>query len=1687
MNKSIKLFTALLLAVATLTTYSQSKAPEGNTTGLAGISDGGAATYQLPVYCPAGANGLQPSFAVTYNSLAGEGPLGRGWDIAGISSITRIGKTRYFDGYDQAVSTTSDQYAIDGQRLYDRNWGAGATRDYNTQDEAFKSVAFASGTTSDGGFIVTTKGGTTLEYGNTADSRLVPTNASKAFTWYLKKVTDKGGNTIVYTYTSSNGETRLDKAEYAGNKIEFVYTSRPDVSYRLVQNSKINYKSLLQTVNVYFGAVKMRSYQLNYTTINAASRLNTLTEYNNNNVQINQVAANWKRYLSYPNSGTSVSLTCNSVPISVNPLVLMSAVKATIVLDATGQNNTVKLDYMNNSSVITSQYIGFGKDLPTCLIGWDTDNEGNMELYIQSVSTDDDNALPKLSMYRLTADSNSNFRFSLVEKKDNNEPILSVSQKNFTSYYTYQSMVNTLGNTVIISSNAVTGGGPAEVAATIKTYSPDNTGTLLSYESDVFAEPLTSAVGLGFLGFTKVTVTDHLSGNVQERTTAFDSQNRPIRFNTSNKNGFTSLGSYEKTINYYYPYQKGCYFFSFNYAGKVIETSNLPYDISTTTTSTFSSYGTLASVVSATGVHSVTTTFSNYDSYGNAATVSSSETISGQSTPTETINRTYTNGLLTKETRSGGLSDDVTTEYGYYANGALNWVKTSSPNISTSVKTYTYETNYRYVSGISTSANGKTSSVTYHHNTLGQLFEAVDDLGNKTSYAYDPWGRLKDTTTPDGRKTSTSYGTSAVTGALYSVTATAPGQPTITAHIDCLGRAIKTETKGFNNATITVDRVYNAKGQLEKQSEHYTGGTPEYTSYSYNVYGKLETVTNRGRTTRYSYSAPITSATNNDPSGLTVTVTNPDGSKTISTTNGAGQLTSATDKGGNTVNFTNGVFGPTQIAACDMVSSIGYDAKGRQTSLIDANAGTTEYGYDALNRIISQKQEGQTTAQATGATYDGFGRVDTQTTEEGSLVFKYEDDFTKQSRGALLSATLTNKTGALVHKIEAQYEPTLGRLNTSTETIGSLSFSRQYGYDTNGRVNSETYPSGFQVKYVYDTYGNLSKVTKADGSPLWTANTVNATGQVETFTLGAAIACTHSFDATHMPSGIKVGNVFDYSYAFNSTTGNLSSRTDNKRGKSESFGYDSFDRLTTVTATGLPQQKTIYMPNGNILKKTDAGTYMYPSGETGVSALYDSPGTLSSLRQNLTYTSFNKVATITQGTYTAEITYGVSQERCKMVVKKDGATVLTRYYTGNYELEVTPAGSRRIHYIGGGNGLAAIYIETLNSSGALVGTPALYYVATDHLGSIMALLNPNGTLAQEYSYDAWGRYRDPNTWNYQNFNSFGINICYRGYTGHEMLPEFGLVNMNGRMYDPVLGRFLSPDNQVQDPTNSQSYNRYSYCLNNPLRYTDPSGWSTFSVVTPDGKGGWQVSTITINDGYDASRAKYEMEKMSQEYAEFMAESQAQMVAVRQYIAEQNDLYYSKFIQPLTGGISLPDIIVRGKPGNWHVDPVTQGMAWNAVNNYQFGGNAQGGRNTYNVDAAVNSLNQNSYPSYPAAKAAGCGSSCARFIRYSLEAGFGLQRDAFLGKTPVPARAYGPFLEGAGFSPVNTTNYLPGDIAVIQGYPGGTSDANGIPYGHIQMYNGTQWLSNFYQNSFWPGGGYRTNQPAFQIYRFGTYP
>lgn len=104
-----------------------------------------------------------------------------------------------------------------------------------------------------------------------------------------------------------------------------------------------------------------------------------------------------------------------------------------------------------------------------------------------------------------------------------------------------------------------------------------------------------------------------------------------------------------------------------------------------------------------------------------------------------------------------------------------------------------------------------------------------------------------------------------------------------------------------------------------------------------------------------------------------------------------------------------------------------------------------------------------------------------------------------------------------------------------------------------------------------------------------------------------------------------------------------------------------------------------------------------------------------------------------------------------------------------------------------------------------------------------------------YSYTPWGCMRDyatlePAAPGEQTYDNQQVSWFHRGFTGHEMLFGVDLINMNGRIYDPYTCRFVSTDNYVQAPGFSQSFNRYSYCWNNPLVYTDPDGEWVHLVV-----------------------------------------------------------------------------------------------------------------------------------------------------------------------------------------------------------------------------------------------------------------
>lgn len=120
-------------------------------------------------------------------------------------------------------------------------------------------------------------------------------------------------------------------------------------------------------------------------------------------------------------------------------------------------------------------------------------------------------------------------------------------------------------------------------------------------------------------------------------------------------------------------------------------------------------------------------------------------------------------------------------------------------------------------------------------------------------------------------------------------------------------------------------------------------------------------------------------------------------------------------------------------------------------------------------------------------------------------------------------------------------------------------------------------------------------------------------------------------------------------------------------------------------------------------------------------------------------------------------------------------------------------------------------------------TSSVYFIHRDYLGSVLQIADAQGNIVEENNFDAWGCRRNPSTQKAYTIGTAPKLLLGRGYTGHEHLEMFGVINMNARLYDPVLGRFLTPDPYVQILDFTQAFNRYSYALNNPFAYIDPSG------------------------------------------------------------------------------------------------------------------------------------------------------------------------------------------------------------------------------------------------------------------------
>jgi RHS repeat-associated protein len=915
--------------------------------------------------------------------------------------------------------------------------------------------------------------------------------------------------------------------------------------------------------------------------------------------------------------------------------------------------------------------------------------------------------------------------------------------------------------------------------------------------------------GKGFLGFSKITAIDQATGmkTVSENefnTTYYTAV--PYRTSTYLTSSGALLNQATHTNAFVSPAAKRFWIKTTD-----ISENNVFEGRTSTTVNVYDNFGNVTQSTVNNGVESIFTT-TGYGAYpagilNKPTTVSVSNTRTGQPTHNVTTAYGYNSiGQLTSKTDFNGSSKNVATVYEYFPLGNLKKT-TVTPNgagaSATRSTSSIYDLKGRYAES-STNELSQTSGATYDPK-WGKQLTATGVDGKITTYQYDAFGNATTTSPPApvAYNVTQSYGWDQTNGAVWYSLLSHPGKPNIKTWYDVLGREIKTETEGFGGQPIIQTKTYDARGNVASSTQPYKSGeTIITTTTQFDDYNRPNNVNSGslGTTTiGYTYAS----------GNLTTTTTAPAGTSS-QTTDASGKLINATDNGGTLtyIYFSHGGLKEVKNGSVTLASNQ-YDTYGRQTQLVDANSGTTQYDYNALGELVSQTSaNGQTYTMA----YDVSGRITGRARSgEPSTLYQYYTS----GNGINQIEKVTGFSGNLEEFTYDAY----GRMLTVKETVDGTAHTTTHGYNNYGDITSTSYPSGFGTNHAYDANGYPTTIKNNDNSvTLYTNTAMNGLGQNTSYSLGNGQASTVNYTNGY-PTQYLAGTKQNLNLVWDYQKGTLTSRNDAIKSKTESFTYDNLTRLknTTIGATTLT---TNYASNGNIADKPDAGAYSYHATKfnaaTGVTNPAPSPIPL--LQQDITYTAFMQPNVVTENGYELAYTYGADYERIKSVTKQNSSIVNTRYYFTGYDKDITGGSTKYIHHIGSPAGLIAIVV-----SDGSIHTP--HYTYTDHLGSILTVTNSSGTVETEQSFDAWGRRRNPTTWALllpTAVTSLPYWL-YRGYTGHEHLDNFGLINMNGRMYDPVVGRMLSPDNFVQSDGFTQSYNRYSYAGNNPLRYTDPDG------------------------------------------------------------------------------------------------------------------------------------------------------------------------------------------------------------------------------------------------------------------------
>ena len=593
-------------------------------------------------------------------------------------------------------------------------------------------------------------------------------------------------------------------------------------------------------------------------------------------------------------------------------------------------------------------------------------------------------------------------------------------------------------------------------------------------------------------------------------------------------------------------------------------------------------------------------------------------------------------------------------------------------------------------------------------------------------------------------------------------------------------------------------------------------------------------------------------------------------------------------------------------------------------TLTDANGRTTTRHYDRLGRM--RELEDTDGALLARWIYDGSGP-----NEKGRLVAEFRQskpgsttgNWTRygfQNRGLLetlevgIGGTASDATSGASVALELTYESAVPwRVNTLRyPDAAGQTFAVEYEYDTSTGVLMSAHPAGINnpdLAYWRMLEADQGTRLKSErfGNGIVTTRSYYAPG----CGMGADFSCMPGKVATIVSQRENVSTlpVQNERFAYD-RNGNLAWQKFNDLSPiRDIYSYDGFDRLRfhdQFTPSGTFRQQTFdYDPSGNFVSKSLVGAYTYDPAHPfqvtsagGVTFHYDANGNQTERiednptgslvprgRQVLDYNDFDMPWRITSGIGSAavatELEYGASGARLSKRELASGSEQTTKLTLDIAEMyrQVSDFASgvlakRTHHYRIFAAGRQVAEVTKVERDGAINATETkTHFLHEDEVGSSKAITGADGELASVRVFRPFGEERSPIDW-----QSTGVAS---GFTGHQHDPELGLVNMRGRIYDPRLGRFLTPDPYVTEPLDPQGLNRYAYVQNNPLTFTDPTGFQCSGYGSNE-SGCWdigsqasaQASQQAAGQAAAAAAAATSKAMRTQERAAAQAQSQA---------------------------------------------------------------------------------------------------------------------------------------------------------------------------------------------------------------------